>query len=136
MHTIHVSVTGWICDINTYGSLPLHSRILMAICRLQGDSDRVLFLAFDLLKKPVSINELPVFAAMACVWPMPLARKRGVKLLENRRVVLKGLEQQLLSYTLEVLVMNKLMSEEAKVHGKVSQYSFDTVLVVLNISGS
>ena len=62
-----------------------------------------------------------MFAALACVWPMPLARKRGVKLVENRRLLLKGLEPQLLNYTLEVLVMNKLRSEEAKMHGKVRQ---------------
>ena len=96
------------------------SRILTAICRLQGDADRVLFLAFDLLKKPLTINELPVMAGLASVWPLPLARRRGVKLIDNHTVLLKGLEQQPLSYTLEVLVTTMMQSEEAKAHGNVS----------------
>ena len=94
------------------------SRVLTAICRLQGDSDRMLFLAFDLLKKPLTASELPVMAGLASVWPTPFARKRGVKLLENSQVMMRGLEQQPLSYTLEVLVMTMLQSSSA--HGKVS----------------
>ena len=98
-----------------------YSRILTAICRLQGDSDRVLFLGFDLLKKPITVNELPVIAALASVWPKPLARKPGVRLVDAQSaVVLKGLEQQLLSYTLEVLTMAMMQGNEAKVHAKVS----------------
>ena len=102
-------------------NLPLHcSRILTAICRLQGDADRVLFLAFDLLKKPLTVNELPVMAGLASVWPLPLARRRGVKLIDNRTVLLKGLEQQPLSYTLEVLVTTMMQGLEPKAHGNVS----------------
>ena len=59
-------------------------------------------------------------AGLASVWPLPLARRRGVKLIDNRTVLLKGLEQQPLSYTLEVLVSAMMQSEELKAHGNVS----------------
>ena len=59
-------------------------------------------------------------AALASVWPAPLARKRGVKLLENRQISLRGLEQQPMSYTLEVLVMTMLRTMEGNVHARVS----------------
>ena len=99
---------------------PYCSRILTAICRLQGDADRVLFLAFDLLKKPLTVNELPVIAGIASVWPIPLARRQGVKLIDNHVVLLKGLEQQALSYTLEVLVMTMMQNDNSNAHGNVS----------------
>ena len=60
-------------------------------------------------------------AGLASVWPLPLARRRGVKLLDiQRTLLLKGLEQQPLSYTLEVLVMAMMRSEESKGHDNVS----------------
>ena len=62
-------------------------------------------------------------AGLASVWPNPLARRRGVKLVDNRTVVLKGLEQQPLSYTLEVLVTSMMQSSESKAHGNVSWMS-------------
>ena len=64
-----------------------------------------------------------MITALASVWPTPLARKRGVKLLENRQIVLKGLEHQPMSYTLEVLVMTMLGNMDGKLHGNVSSES-------------
>ena len=62
-----------------------------------------------------------MIAGLASIWPLPLARRRGVKLLDvQRTLLLKGLEQQPLSYTLEVLVTTMLQSEESKGHGSVS----------------
>jgi hypothetical protein len=73
------------------------------------------------LKKPLTINELAVMAGLASAWPLPLARRRGVKLFDNHHtLLLKGLEQQPLSYTLEVLVMTMMQSGESKGHGNVS----------------
>lgn len=81
----------------------------------------MLFLAFDLLKKPLTVTELPVVAGLASVWPMPLARRRGVKLVDGRhQVMLRGLEQQPLSYTLEVMVTTMLQNNDSKLHGSVS----------------
>ena len=41
------------------------------------------------------------------VWPAPLGRKKDVRLLKGQRLCQEGLEDQMLSYTLEVAVMSK-----------------------------
>ena len=86
----------------------LYRRLFTGVCRLQGDSERVLFMCFDLIKKPLLVNELPVIGGVASVWPLPLARKPGFKVQSGGLVDAKELEKQVLSYTLEVVVMTKI----------------------------
>lgn len=82
--------------------------------RLQADSDHLLLLLGDLLKKPLPPNELHVVGALASVWPGPLCRREGVQLLNGLRLSMEGLEVQIMSYTLEVAVMLKFETEGRK----------------------
>ena len=88
--------------------LPTYRRLFTGVCRLQGDPERVLFMCFDLTKKPLLVNELPVIAGVASVWPLPLARKPGFKVQPGGLVDVKELEKQVLPYSLEVVVMTMI----------------------------
>ena len=45
------------------------------------------------------------------MWPLPLSRKKGVELCKGQRLSLEGLEAQMLSYTVEVVVMRMYKTE-------------------------
>ena len=80
------------------------SRLFTAICRLLVQPDRVIFLACDLLRRPLSLAELPVISGMAGVWPLAFARPSDVKLVVAGRLNPAGVEAQPLSYAVEVVV--------------------------------
>lgn len=82
-----------------------------ALLRLQIDPNPLLFFIGDLLKKPLPPSELNVIGSIAGVWPAPLCRKKEVQLHRGQRLCLEGLEAQMLSYTVEVVVMYKYGSE-------------------------
>ncbi len=83
-----------------------------ALVRLQADPDRLLFFLCDLLKKPLLPNELHVIEGVASIWPAPLRRKKGVQLFKSDKTLsLEGLEAQVMSYTMEVVVMWKYKEE-------------------------
>ena len=61
------------------------------MCRLQGEPERVLFLCFDLVRKPLRANEIPVIPGITSVWPGALSRKKEVKLFEGgKRILPRG----------------------------------------------
>ena len=67
------------------------ARLFTALCRLLGDGDRLLFLSFDLIRKPLTAKDFPVLSGMASVWPTPLSRRGGCKLFEKNKLQLQGL---------------------------------------------
>lgn len=89
-------------------------RVFTALVRLQANPDRLLLFVGDLLKKPLLPNELHVIGGVASIWPFPLARKKGVALFNGVKLNTEGLEKQLMSYTLEVLVMTSYLEEGKK----------------------
>ena len=86
-------------------------RVFTALLRLQLDPNPLLFFLDDLLKRPLPPTELNVVGSIVGVWPAPLGRKKDVRLLKGQRLCQEGLEDQMLSYTLEVAVMCKYSSE-------------------------
>ena len=66
----------------------LSSRLFTAMCRLQGEPERVLFLCFDLVRKPLRANEIPVIPGITSIWPGALSRKKEVKLFERGKQIL------------------------------------------------
>ena len=88
-----------------FSKLVFYRRVFTALIRLQADSNRILFFIGDLLKKPLLPNELHVIAGVASIWPAPFQRKNGGLILSNKRLNKMALEGQILSYTLEVVVM-------------------------------
>ena len=59
-------------------------------------------------------------AGVASVWPMSLSRKQGIKVVNNGSIDVKGLEQQTLSYTVEVVVMTMIGEKAPELHNSVS----------------
>ena len=127
-------------------SLP--SRLFTAMCRLQGEHDRVLFLCFDLVRKPLGPNEYPLFPGIGSIWPRALSRRVGVRLVERNQVLPlgenafcltpcadccycllflhvcthpPGLEEQPLTYTLEFIVVSMFRKQGDKTQESVSQ---------------
>eukprot|EP00731_Ephydatia_muelleri_P028122 Em0019g995a len=86
-------------------------RMLTAVCRFQGDVERLQFLCSDLLRKPLKPSEFHVFTAIASVWPVVLARLPDVPLIEEKRIVSQGVEQQSISFTLELILTAILKSQ-------------------------
>ena len=80
------------------------TRIFTAICRLLGDSERVLFLSCDLLRRPLTSAELPVITGMAGVWPIVFSRRPELPVVLSGRLNTVGIEAQPLSYALEVVI--------------------------------
>jgi hypothetical protein len=96
--------------------------VFTALSRLQADPDRLLFFVSDLLRRPLLPNELHVIGGVASIWPAPLSRKKGVTLFSGpgQKLSTEGLEKQVVSYTLEVLVMSKYLQEGKKAGINVS----------------
>ena len=112
----------------SYWSTPLFRRVFTALMRLQANPDQLLFFVGDLLKKPLLPNELLVIGGVASIWPAPLCRAKGVALFKTsgqQKLSREGLESQMMSYTLEVLVMTKYLTEGKKAgfQESVSSYS-------------
>ena len=80
------------------------TRLFTGVCRFLGQRERVLFLASDLLRKPLSCQELPIVTGMLGVWPAVFARRQDVQLIVEGRLNLVAVEVQPLSYALEVVV--------------------------------
>ena len=80
------------------------TRLFTAVCRLLGQRERVLFLSCDLLRKPLSCQELPVVTGMIGVWPAVFARRPDMELVMGGRMNPAAVEAQPLSYAVEVVV--------------------------------
>ena len=80
------------------------TRLFTAVCRLLEQRERVLFLACDLLRKPLSPPELPVVTGMVGVWPVVFARRLDMEVVVSGRLNPAAVELQPLSYAVEVVV--------------------------------
>ncbi len=101
---------------------PFHSysRLFTGVCRLQSDSERVLFMCFDLVRKPLLVNELLVISGVASVWPLPLARCSGFRVQSDGIPEVKELEKQTLCFTLETVIMTMVKEKASYLNSSVS----------------
>lgn len=121
-----MSVYGQKCHSISCLSLLPSSRVFVSLCRMQGDCERVQFLACDLLRRPLQPKELHVLVGMASVWPAALGRHPGAAVMERNMLVPARVEAQALTYTIEVVTVSvigkvrRADGEKLKEHGYVS----------------
>ncbi len=80
-------------------------------------------MCFDLVRKPLLVNELLVISGVASVWPLPLARYSGLIVQSDGIPEVKELEKQTLCFTLETVIMTMVKEKASKLNSSVSLVS-------------